>query len=97
MTLEAGQRLGSSDVSPLGVSFIADNLIQLRYVDAGDSFERGIAVVKARGVKHQTNFWTLEIDTGGPRVVKRGTAAAPVRRHGRQTRPSPLRRSRGRR
>ena len=98
MTLEAGERLGSSVVSPLGVSFIADNLIQLRYVDVGDYFERGIAVVKARGVKHQTDFWKLEIDAGGPRVSKRGTGAAlPARRPTRQTRPAPQRRSRGRR
>lgn len=68
MTLEAGQRFGHSEVSNLGVSFIADNLVQLRYVDVGDAFERGIAVVKARGVKHQTDVWALEIDKGGARV-----------------------------
>ena len=86
MTLEGGQRFGHAEKPGPGVSFIADNLIQLRYVDVGDAFDRGIAVVKARGVKHQTDVWALDIDEDGPRVFDPHAAKKPA--------PKPRRRRR---
>jgi circadian clock protein KaiC len=77
MTIEAQQMLGIDEVSGHGVSFVADNLIQLRYLEVGGRLERGISVIKARGVKHDTSMRVLQIGKGGARVA--ATAAATRR------------------
>jgi circadian clock protein KaiC len=75
-TIETPELLGASQVSGSGVSFIADNLIRLRYVEKGGCLERGVSVLKARGVKHHTDLRTLVIERGGLRVG--GKAARSV-------------------
>jgi circadian clock protein KaiC len=73
MTIEAQQMLGVDEVSGHGVSFVADNLIQLRYLEVAGRLERGLSVIKARGVKHDTSMHVVQIAKGGARVA----AAAP--------------------
>lgn len=68
MTVECEQLLGAAQLSGQGVSFVADNLIQLRYVEMGGRLERAISVLKARGIKHETELRSVVIGTGGVRV-----------------------------
>jgi circadian clock protein KaiC len=72
MTVESEQLLGTAQLTGHGVSFIADNLIQLRYVEIGGRLERAISVIKARGIKHDSELRSATIGTGGMRVVKEG-------------------------
>ena len=67
-TIEAEQLLGSEQLPGRGVSFIADNLIRIRYTEQASRLERGISVLKARGVKHHTEMRRLTIGPGGLRV-----------------------------
>jgi circadian clock protein KaiC len=83
-TIEADQLLGTSRVMGPGVSFIADNVIRLRYVEKAGRLERGISVLKARGVRHHTDLRALLIDRGGLRVGGKAarTASAIAGRRG---------------
>jgi circadian clock protein KaiC len=73
MTVETEQVLGAETVvGGHGVSFMADNVLQLRYVEVGGLRERGVSVLKARGVKHDTAMRLLRIGPGGPTVVGTG-------------------------
>jgi circadian clock protein KaiC len=78
MTIEAQQRVGVNQVSGHGVSFVADNLIQLHYLDAGGRLERGLSVIKVRGVAHDNALHPLEIGRDGVRV---STTPAKSRGH----------------
>jgi circadian clock protein KaiC len=69
MTAETEQLLGTAQLSGHGVSFIADNLIQLRYVELEGRLERAISVLKARGVHHNSELRAMTIGPGGPKVV----------------------------
>jgi circadian clock protein KaiC len=69
MTVETVQLLGSAQLSGDGVSFLADNVIQLRYVELDGRLERALSVLKARGTKHNTELRALAIDRGGMKVV----------------------------
>lgn len=79
MTLETPQPLGSADVATKGVSFIADNLVQLRYREVNGEMQRAISVVKARGIEHETAARILHIEAGVLRVVRPTAVAAPTR------------------
>jgi circadian clock protein KaiC len=70
MTVETEQLLGTAQLSGHGVSFIADNLIQLRYVEMEGKLERGISVLKARGIKHDSELRSLTVGLGGLKVIK---------------------------
>ncbi|MDB5219642.1 MAG: putative circadian clock protein KaiC [Myxococcaceae bacterium] len=69
MTLEAEQLMGAATIGSQGVSFIADNLVQLRYVEIEGRLERAISVIKARGVQHASELRSMIISKGGIRVV----------------------------
>jgi circadian clock protein KaiC len=69
MTMEAEQLLGSSNLSGLGLSFVADNLLQLRYVEIEGRLERAISVVKARGIAVTSELRSASIGPGGMSVV----------------------------
>jgi circadian clock protein KaiC len=69
MTMESEQLLGSAALSAHGVSFIADNLIQLRYVEIGRRLERAVSILKARGIKHESELAALEVTATGLRLV----------------------------
>ena len=68
MTLETEQLLGSAQLSAHGVSFIADNLIQLRYVEVKGRLTRGISILKARGVHHDTGVRAFVVSSNGLEV-----------------------------
>lgn len=69
MTAETPQLLGATHLTGDGVSFIADNVIQLRYVELDGKLDRAISVLKARGIKHQSELRSMTVETGGIEVV----------------------------
>lgn len=70
MTSETAQLLGAAQLSGDGVSFIADNVIQLRYVEVSGRLERAISVLKARGIAHDTEVRALTISAEGAQVIR---------------------------
>jgi circadian clock protein KaiC len=70
MTIESEQLLGQTNLSGLGVSFVADNLIQLRYVEIEGRLDRAISVIKARGVNLNSELRAATIGQGGMTVVR---------------------------
>jgi hypothetical protein len=77
MTVEAHGVGGAAPVTGDGVSFIADNLVHLRYVPTGRGRERELTVIKARGVNHASDSRALVIGGDGLRVVPRPAAERP--------------------
>jgi circadian clock protein KaiC len=69
MTAESEQLLGTAHLTGDGVSFVADNVIQLRYVELDGRLERAISVLKARGIKHESELRSMKIGIGGAEVV----------------------------
>jgi circadian clock protein KaiC len=78
MNMEITELLGSAQLSGHGVSFAADNVIQLKYVEQGGRLDRGISVLKARGVRHATEVWRMNIDGRGIEVGAPFTALRGV-------------------
>jgi circadian clock protein KaiC len=70
MNMEVGDLLGAGQLSGYGVSFAADNVIQLKYVEIAGHLERGISVLKARGVRHATDVRRLSVESDGVKVGK---------------------------
>jgi hypothetical protein len=54
MNMEVAELLGSAKLSGYGISFAADNVIQLKYIELEGRLERGISVLKVRGARHST-------------------------------------------
>ena len=65
MNLEIADLLGSAQLSGHGISFAADNVILLKYVERDGRLERGLAVLKARGVSHATDVRSLTLSATG--------------------------------
>jgi len=65
MNMEIADLLGSAQLSGQGVSFAADNVIQLKYVEIDGHLERGVSVLKARGVRHASDVRRLSIGRNG--------------------------------
>lgn len=68
LNMEITELLGSAQLSGQGVSFAADNLIQIRYVEVDGNLARGVSVLKARGLSHSTGVRRLTIGEGGVEV-----------------------------
>ena len=68
MNMEVADLLGSAQLSGHGVSFAADNVIQLKYVEIDGRLERGLSVLKARGVRHATDVRRLSVEDDGIQV-----------------------------
>jgi circadian clock protein KaiC len=68
MNMEVADLLGAGQLSGHGVSFAADNVVQLKYVEIEGHLQRGISVLKARGVKHATDARRLSVEQGGVQV-----------------------------
>ena len=64
MNMEIADLLGSGQLSGHGVSFAADNVLQLKYVEVDGHLERGVSVLKARGVRHATDVRRLSLSEG---------------------------------
>ncbi len=77
LNMDIADLLGSAQLSGHGISFAADNVIQLKYVELDGRLERGISVLKARGVRHATdvrrmNFTENGVEVGQPFKGLRG-------------------------
>jgi len=91
MNMEIAELLGSAQISGYGVSFAADNVIQLKYVEVNGGLDRGIFVLKARGVRHATEVRAMRLGADGIKVgssFKRAHGALT----GRPVAPSPKKR-----
>lgn len=69
MTEESAQLLGAAQLTGDSVSFVADNVIQLRYVEIDGGLERAISVLKARGIRHASELRAMTISEGGIELV----------------------------
>ena len=67
MTMEVAELLGSAQLTGHGVSSIADNVVILRYVEMAGHLERAASVLKARGVRHETELRQVSIEGDGLR------------------------------
>ena len=65
MNMEVPDLLGSAQLSGHGLSFAADNVLQLKYVEIEGRLERGLSVLKARGVRHATDVRRLTVERDG--------------------------------
>lgn len=77
LNMEIAELLGSAQLSGHGISFAADNVVQLKYVELDGRLERAISVLKARGVRHEMaarrmDFTERGIDVGPPFKGLRG-------------------------
>jgi hypothetical protein len=70
--METPQLLGAAQLSGHGISFAADNIVQLRYVEMEGVLGRAISVLKARGVNIVTELRPLTITSQGPKVGSAG-------------------------
>jgi circadian clock protein KaiC len=68
LNMEVPDLLGSARLSGHGISFAADNVVQLRYVEIEGRLERGLIVLKARGLRHATDVRRLVIGASGLQV-----------------------------
>jgi circadian clock protein KaiC len=67
-TMEIPEVLGSGPVSGQGISFAADNLVQLSYFENEDRLDRALIVIKTRGSKHATELYQVGLDNNGMRL-----------------------------
>jgi len=58
----------SNDGSAADASYLADNIIMLRYFEAGGEVRQAISVFKKRGSTHERTIRSFEVGTGGIRV-----------------------------
>lgn len=65
MNLEVSELLGSAQLSGHGMSFAADNVLYLRYIESYGRLERAVAVIKARGIEHSSELCRVTIDGAG--------------------------------
>ncbi len=68
MNMEVADLLGSAQLSGHGVSFAADNVIQLKFVELEGRLDRALSVLKARGVRHAADVRPLSVGSGGVQV-----------------------------
>jgi circadian clock protein KaiC len=60
--------LGSSMVSPVDVSYLADSVLMLRYFEAQGEIRRAVSVIKKRTGIHENTIRELKLTTKGIRV-----------------------------
>lgn len=63
-TMEIPELLGSTQLTGLGTSSMADNIIMLRYVESGGRLDHALSVLKARGIAHETQVRRYAIASG---------------------------------
>jgi len=68
MNMEVTELLGAAQLSGHGLSFAADNLVQLKYVEQEGRLDRALAVIKARGVRHASEIRAMAVTAGGVEV-----------------------------
>jgi circadian clock protein KaiC len=65
LTVTQSGMVGSSMVSPVDTTYLADNVILFRYFEARGHVRRAISVVKKRSGKHELTIRELEVDEKG--------------------------------
>ena len=65
MSMEVAELLGTGQISGHGISFAADNVIFLRYVETRGRLCRALAIIKARSIEHRTELCDVTIDSNG--------------------------------
>lgn len=70
LTNETPQLFGTMTLSEQGVSFIADNVILLRYVELASQITRAISVLKMRGSDHDKSLREFRITSAGLEVLE---------------------------
>jgi circadian clock protein KaiC len=60
--------IGSSMTSSADASYIADNIIMLRYFESGGEVRQAISIFKKRGSSHERTLRRFTIDKHGPHV-----------------------------
>ena len=70
LTMEIVQRSEDLRFSPYVISFLADNIILLRYVEIAGQLRKNLSVIKMRNSDHSKDFWLYEITTQG--LIVRG-------------------------
>jgi len=68
MNMEVTELLGAAQLSGHGVSFAADNLVQLKYLEQEGRLDRALAVIKARGVRHAREIRAMTVTEDGVEV-----------------------------
>ncbi len=76
MTMEILEGAAGGRATESGISFAADNVIQLARQRKGEKLRRSATIIKARGVSHSESVCELAIGLGGARVM------LPERAHG---------------
>lgn len=61
LTSEIAEIFGSFSISAYGISFVADNVLLLRYVELGGMIARAISVLKMRGSDHDKEVREYQI------------------------------------
>jgi circadian clock protein KaiC len=87
--MDVPEPLGSSSTSGYGISFAADNIVQLSYFENEERLDRALIVIKTRGSKHATELYQIRLDNEGMRLgaalkgpgnILSGVLAKPSRR-----------------
>jgi circadian clock protein KaiC len=68
MNMEIAELLGSAQLSGYGISFAADNVVQLKYIELEGQLQRAISVLKVRGTAHSTEVRRMNLEASGVRV-----------------------------
>lgn len=78
ITNEIAQLFGNFQLSEYGISFIADNVILLRYVEQDGRISRALSVLKVRGSHHSQTIWEFTITNSGVTMMSPMRAATGV-------------------
>jgi circadian clock protein KaiC len=60
--------VGTSMTTPVDISYLSDNVLLLRFFEAGGRLRKAISVVKKRGSAHEDSIRELVFSTEGVRV-----------------------------
>jgi circadian clock protein KaiC len=70
LTWESHDVSGTSTLTESGLSFVADCVIPLRYVEIDSTMRKALAILKLRGSDHDKRLREFEITSEGIRVAK---------------------------
>jgi circadian clock protein KaiC len=68
LNMEVAELLGSAQLSGYGISFAADNVIQLKYIELEGRLERGVSVLKVRVARHSTDVRRMSLEANGVEI-----------------------------
>jgi circadian clock protein KaiC len=68
MSVTQAGMVGSSMVSPVDTTYLADNVILFRYFEARGHVRRAISVVKKRNGKHEQTIRELQVNASGVQI-----------------------------